>query len=330
LNLGGTGGWKGGVVANEASRPEERGTKRIVYAALAANLLIAASKFVAGFASGSSAMLAEGVHSVADTVNQGFLLVGLRTSKRDPDEEHPFGHGQDQFFWAFLVAVLIFFAGGGFAIYQGIMRILGESAVHGSLLINYLVLGGAFVLEGSALAISTREFRRAARAEGHPFWEHFQTTPNITMKVPLYEDVAALTGLLIAAVGLLLLQVTGNEIFDGLASLCIGLLLLVVAWELGTDSRRLLIGEAILPEDRRRVREVMLSFPEVTDVLRLLTMYLGPDSVLVTAEIHVVDEMDTDGIEELLERVSKEIRREVPEVTQTFIEPHPAGREGRL
>ena len=130
------------MATNEGSRSEERGTKRTVYAALAANLLIAASKFVAGFVSGSSAMLAEGVHSVADTVNQGFLLVGLRASKRDPDEEHPFGHGQDQFFWSFLVAVLIFFAGGGFAIYQGIMSILGDPADHGSFLINYLVLGG--------------------------------------------------------------------------------------------------------------------------------------------------------------------------------------------
>jgi cation diffusion facilitator family transporter len=317
------------VAANEGSRSEEQGTKRTVYAALAANLLIAVSKVIAGFVSGSSAMLAEGVHSVADTVNQGFLLVGLRTSKRAPDEEHPFGHGQDQFFWSFLVAVLIFFAGGGFAIYQGITSILGEPVDHGSFLINYLVLGGAFVFEGSALTISTREFRRAARAEGRPFWEHFKTTPNITMKVPLYEDAAALTGLVIAAGGLLLLQLTGNYIFDGLASICIGLLLLFVAWELGTDSRRLLIGEAILPEDRRRVREVMLSFPEVTEVLRLLTMYLAPDSVLVTAEIHVVDGIDTDGIEELLERVSKEIRREVPEVTQTFIEPHPAKRASR-
>ena len=188
---------------------------------------------------------------------------------------------------------------------------------------------GAFVFEGSALAISTREFKKAARAEGRPLWEHFKTTPNITMKVPLYEDAAALTGLVIAAVGLLLLQVTGNEIFDSLASICIGLLLLFVAWELGTDSRRLLIGEAILPEDRRRIREAMLSFPEVTQVLRLLTMHLGPESVLVTAEIHVVDGIDTDGIEELLERVSKKIRQEVPEVTQTFIEPHPAQREGR-
>ena len=317
------------MAANQGSRSEEGGTKRTVYAALAANLLIAASKFLAGFVSGSSAMLAEGVHSVADTVNQGFLLVGLHTSKRDPDEEHPFGHGQDQFFWSFLVAVLIFFAGGGFAIYQGITSILGEPADHGSLLINYLVLGVAFIFEGSALTISTREFRRAARAEGRPFWEHFKTTPNITMKVPLYEDAAALTGLLIAAVGLLLLEVTGNEIFDGLASICIGLLLLFVAWELGSDSRRLLIGEAILPEERRRIREVMLSFPEVAEVLRLLTVYLGAESVLVTAEIHVVDGLDTDGIEDLLERMTKEIRQAVPEVSQTFIEPHPARQEHR-
>jgi len=321
------------VAANEgtagAEERGERGTRRTVYAALVANLLIAVSKFVAGFVSGSSAMLAEGVHSVADTVNQVLLLVGLRTSKSPPDEEHPFGYGQDRFFWSFLVAILIFFAGGGFALYQGITSILGEPVDHGSFLINYLVLGAAFVFEGSALAISIREFRRAARAEGRAFREHFKTTPNTTMKVPLYEDAAALTGLVIAAAGLLLVQATGEEIFDGLASIGIGLVLLLVAWELGTDSRKLLIGEALLPEDRRRIREVMLSFPEVADVLRLLTMHLGADAVLVNAEIHVVDGLDTDGIEDLLERVTREIRREIPEVTQTFIEPHPAGRADR-
>jgi cation diffusion facilitator family transporter len=317
------------VAANQGAgvgERDERGTKRTVYAALAANLLIAVSKFVAGLVSGSSAMLAEAIHSVADALNQGLLLVGLRTSESPPDEDHPFGHGQDRFFWSFLVAILIFFAGGGFALYQGVTNIFGEPADHGSFLINYLVLAAAFVFEGSALAISTREFGRAARAEGRSFREHFKTTPNTTIKVPLYEDAAALAGLVIAAVGLLLVQATGEKVFDGLASVGIGLVLLFVAWKLGTDSRKLLIGEAMLAEDRRRVREVMLSFPEVTHVLRLLTMHLGPDSVLVNAEIHVVDGLDTDGIEDLLERVTREIHREVPEVTQTFIEPHPARR----
>jgi divalent metal cation (Fe/Co/Zn/Cd) transporter len=146
------------------------------------------------------------------------------------------------------------------------------------------------------------------------------------MKVPLYEDAAALTGLLTAATGLLLTQITRNSLFDGIASIGVGVILVLVAWKLGTDSRELLLGQAMLPEGRERILEVLLSFPEVTDVLRLLTMHLGPEAVLMNAEIHVVDGLDTDGIEELLERMTAAIRCEVPEVSQTFIELHPRWR----
>ena len=315
---------------SERSDAAQAGTKRTVYAAMAANLLIALAKFVAGFLSGSAAMLAEGAHSVADTTNQLFLLVSLRTSKREPDEEHPYGYGQDRFFWSFLVAVLIFFVGALFSIYNGVTAVLhsGSGEGHESFLLSYVVLGVAFAFEGTALMISVREFRRAARQGGHSLLEHFRTTRNTTMKVPLYEDAAALAGLVIAAAGLLLAQATGNDLFDGLASVGVGAVLLVVAWELGRDSRALLLGEAVLPEDREHIRQAMLSFPEVTEVFRLLTMHLGPDDVLVNAEIHLADGLDTDGVEDLLERVTRQIRDEVPEVSQTFIEPHPA-RRGR-
>lgn len=185
----------------------------------------------------------------------------------------------------------------------------------------------AFVFEAIALTIAFREFRHAAREEGHSFFEHFRLTRNTTMKVPLYEDAAALTGVVIAALGLFLAQATDNAIFDGIASIGIGGVLLVVAWELGQDSRALLLGEAVLPEDRERIREAMLSLPKVTDVFRLLTMHLGPHDVLVNAEIHLVDGLDTDRVEDLLERVSRKVRAEVPEVTQTFIEPHAARRK---
>ncbi len=314
----------------EKTSPAESGTKKTVYAALIANALIAIAKFVAGFISGSAAMLAEGAHSVADTTNQIFLLVSLRLSKSGPHEEHPYGHGKDRFFWSFLVAVLIFFVGALFSIYHGVMALVHSSGEeHESFLISYIVLGVAFVFEAVALTVATREFRRAAREEGRSFLEYFKVTRNTTMKVPLYEDAAALTGVLIAAAGIFLTQVTGNPLFDGLASIGVGGVLLVVAWELGTDSRRLLLGEAVLAEDRERIREAMLSFPEVTDVLRLLTMHLGPDAVLVNAEIHLVDGLNTDQVEELLERITRRVRGEVPEVTQTFIELHPPGRRGR-
>ncbi len=317
------------MAPNASVRDAEAATRKTVYAALVANGLIAIAKFVAGFVSGSAAMLAEGAHSVADTTNQVFLLVSLRLSKSAPDEEHPYGHGKDRFFWSFLVAVLIFFVGALFSFYQGVTALLHRGEGHESFLVSYVVLGAAFVFETIALTIAIREFRHAAREEGHSFVEHFKLTRNTTMKVPLYEDAAALTGVLIVAAGLLLVQITGNAVFDGIASIGVGVVLLLVAWELGTDSRALLLGEAVLPEDRERMRDLLLSFPEVTEVLRLLTMHLGPDAVLVNAEIQVVDGLDTERLEEVLERITAAIRREVPEVTQTFIELRPKRRAER-
>jgi cation diffusion facilitator family transporter len=307
---------------------EEKKTKRSIYAAFTANLLIAISKFVAGFVSGSAVLLAEGAHSVADTVNQVFLFVSLPLSKSGPDREHPYGYGKDRFFWSLLVAVGLFVAGAVFSVYEGITKIAGEEG-NESFLIGYIVLVVAFVFESGALTISAREFRQAAREENRSFWGHFKITRNTTLKVPLYEDVAALVGVVIAAAGLFVTQVTGNHVYDGIASIGVGVVLMIVAWELGADSRRLLLGEAVSPEDEERLREVMSSFEEVTDVLRLLTMHLGPNAVLVNAEIHVVDGLDTDQIEELLERITKALRDEMPEVAHTFIELHPPGQPGQ-
>ncbi len=163
---------------------------------------------------------------------------------------------------------------------------------------------------------------KAAREEGRSAWEHFKMTRNTTMKVPLYEDVAALIGILIAASGLFLSEMTGSHLFGGLASIFIGVLLVFVAFNLGSDSRDLLLGAAVPPEDERRLRETINSFSEVNDILRLLTMHLGPSAVLVNAELHVADGLDTDQIEDLLERVTQAINDQVPEVAQTFLELH--------
>ena len=308
---------------------EEAGTKKTVYAALIANALIAISKFVAGFVSGSAVLLAEGAHSVADTVNQVFLLISLHLSKSGPDREHPYGHGKDRFFWSLLVAVELFVAGAAFSVYEGIKTITGGSEGHYSFLLGYIVLGVAFIFESGALIVTTHEFRRAARDANHSFWEHFKTTRNTTIKVPLYEDAAALTGIVIAAVGIFLTQLTGNTVYDGAASIGVGVILIAVAWELGTDSRKLLLGEAVSPEDEERLRETIISFSEVTDVLRLLTMHLGPSAVLVNAEIHLVDGLGTDQIEDLLERITEAMRGEMPEVIHAFIELHPPGQPGQ-
>jgi cation diffusion facilitator family transporter len=317
------------MAENNGVRDEEKGTKRSIYAALVANALIAVSKFVAGFISGSSSLLAEGAHSVADTINQVFLRISLPLSRSGPDREHPFGHGKDRFFWSLLVAVGLFVAGAVFSIYEGVTAITGESERNESYLIAYVVLGAAFVFEAGALVVSSREFGSAAREENRSFWEHFKVTRNTTMKVPLYEDAAALVGLVIAGAGLLLTQLTGNRVFDGLGAIGVGLVLGFVAFELGRDSRALLLGEAVPPEDEEQLREIITSFDEVSDILRLLTMHLGPNAVLVNAEIHVVDGLDTDQIEELLERITGVMREEVPEVVETFIELHPPGRKGQ-
>ncbi|HEX2097695.1 MAG TPA: cation diffusion facilitator family transporter [Rubrobacteraceae bacterium] len=317
------------MTENKGKDSEEKGTKRSVIAAFIANFLIAIAKFVAGFISGSAAMLAEGAHSVADTVNQLFLLVSLPLSKSGPDREHPYGYGKDRFFWSLLVAFGLFVAGGVFSIYEGVTKITGELEGGESYTLAYIVLGAAFLFEAAALIVSIREFRQAAREENRSFWDYFKITRNTTLKVPLYEDAAALTGLIIAAAGLFLTQTTGVTLYDGLASIGIGVVLMGVAWELGTDSRRLLLGEAVPPEDEQRLRETIASFDEVTECIRLLTMHLGPNSVLVNAEIHVVDGLDTDQIEDLLERITQALRDEMPEVAHTFIELHPPGKPGQ-
>jgi cation diffusion facilitator family transporter len=316
------------VAENRSSGDEEKGTKRSVYAALAANALIAVSKFVAGIISGSAALLAEGAHSVADTVNQLFLLISLPLSKNSPDREHPYGHGKDRFFWSLLVAVGLFVAGTVFSVYEGISKIVEGSDEQGSFFIGYIVLGAAFVFESGALLVSAREFRRTAQEANLRFREHFRTTRNTTMKVPLYEDVAALVGLVIAAAGLFFTQLTSNTVYDGIASIGIGAVLSVVAFQLGSDSRKLLIGAAAPQEDRKRVHEAIAAFEEVNEILRLLTMHLGPNAVLVNAEIHVVDGLDTDQIEDLIERVTDAIREAMPEADQVFIELRPPQQPG--
>ncbi len=308
---------------------EEQGTKRAVIAAFVANLAIAIGKFVAGFITGSSSMLAEAVHSVADTINQVLLYVSIHLSERGPDREHPYGYGKDRFFWSLLVAVGLFIAGAVFSGYEGVTKIFEESAGRESYLIAYIVLAAAFVFESGAMVFSTREFRKAAGEQNRSFWGHFKTTRNTTLKVPLYEDAAALVGIVIAAAGIFLTQMTGNHVYDGIGSIGVGAVLAFVAWELGTDSRKLLLGESVPPEDEDRLRETITSFDEVTEVLRLLTMHLGPSAVLVNAEIHLVDGLGTDQIEELLERITQAMREEMSEVAHTFIELHAPGQVGQ-
>ena len=299
------------------------GSKKVVLAALGANAAIATGKLSVGVLTGSAAMLAEGAHSVADTVNQGFLLVSIGLSNNPADEEHPHGHGKERFFWAFLAAVFIFVAGSFFSVYQGIEKLLAGGDDHGSFWPSYLVLGLAFAFDGYVLVIAVREARRQASEMGIGLREFLGETSDVTLKTALYEDVAATTGVLLAALGLFLFQVTGNAVFDGIASILIGIVLIAVAIMLGQETRNLLLGSAASKRTRTAIRDAITDFSEVTSIVNLLTMQLGLNSVLVTAEINIEDSLTTDEIEALLARVTARIREAAPDVRNVYLEPHP-------
>lgn len=304
------------------------GSKKVVYAALLANGVITGGKLVVGWMTGSAAMLAEAAHSFADSINQVFLLISINRGSQPADEEHPFGYGKERFFWAFLAALFIFIAGAAFSFYEGLHKVLHPAPQHGGLFWAYVVLALAFVFDMVVLVIALREARVQARNAGLGLRDFLRESSDTTLKTALYEDGAATLGVVIAALGLYLSRALAAPMFDGLASMAIGLVLVAVALMLGREARGLLLGSAAPPRVRTRIRAAITDFPEVYAVLTLLTMQLGPESILVTGEINVKDEMRTDEIEGLLERIEKRIREAVPTVQNIYLELHPvpAGR----
>src|SRR5215475_2637530 len=220
-------------------------SKKVIYAAIAGNLAIAVTKFVAAGFTGSSAMLSEGIHSLVDTGNGGLLLLGIRKSQDPPDETHPFGHGKELYFWTLIVAILIFAVGGGISAYEGVLHILNPRPIR-SAVWSYTALGLAMVFEGSSLAVAWREFSRVKGRRG--FWQTIRQSKDPTIYTIIFEDSAALAGLVVALVGIFLTEQTGNPTYDGSASIIIGLLLAGVAVYLANESKGLLIGEGA---DRR-------------------------------------------------------------------------------
>jgi cation diffusion facilitator family transporter len=299
-----------------------KGSKQVVLVALGANAAIATGKFAVGLLTGSAAMLAEAAHSVADTVNQGFLLVSINLSDNPADEDHPHGYGKERFFWAFLAAIFIFVAGAFFSVYQGIQKLIDGGEHHGAFWPSYLVLGLAFVFDMGVLILALRTAQAGAAEMGVGMRDFLSETSDITLKTALYEDAAATTGVVLAAIGLALLQITGNPVFDGIASILIGIVLIAVAIMLGRETRDLLLGAAATPRTREAIRSAIDEFPEVTDVVEMLTMRLGLDSVLVTGEITIADGLTTDQIEQLLHRVTARIKEAAPEVNNVYLEPH--------
>ena len=298
-------------------------SRTAVLAALVANIVIAVGKLEAGLLTGSGAMLAEAVDSMADSVNQAFLLIGIRLSDTRPDEEHPHGYGKEAFFWSFVAALFIFVAGATFSYFEGI-RTLVEGEFHEresiELIVAFVVLGLAFLFEGTVLIIATRTLRRGARARGWSFWMFVRESPELTTKTVFWEDSAATLGLVVAALGLGLTELTSSEAWDGAASIVIGLILTAVALMLGLQARSLLLGAAAHRDVRDALRSRILSFDEVEVIVRLLTMQLGARSILVTAELQIVDGLTTTAIEDLLQRIEDAVREAEPDVSDSFFE----------
>lgn len=287
--------------------------------ALAANLAIAVAKFVAFAFTGSASMLAEGIHSVADTSNQALLLVGRRRSRRRATAVHPFGYGQEAYFWAFLVAIVLFSLGSLFSLYEGFQKLRHPHEVE-SLGWAVGVLIFAMISEGYAL----RTAAHAARGERKgSWWAYVRDTRSPENAVVLLEDSAAEIGLLAALTGVLATAATGNARFDAAGTMVIGLVLGFIAIVLAIEMRSLLIGESADDEDLAAIRGVLAAFPEVERVVDLRTMHMGPDDILVAARLELDAALDADEAGACIERITTAIRAQVPEAGRVYIEPEP-------
>jgi cation diffusion facilitator family transporter len=301
-------------------------SKVAVYGAIAANVAIAVTKFVVAGMTGSSAMLSEGIHSAVDTFNGVLLLVGLKLSQRPATPEHPFGHGKELYFWSLIVAVLIFGLGGGLSFYEGVQQVRHPQPMQNPMW-NYVVLGIAAVFEGSSFVIALRQFLK--QAGNTPFWEALHRSKDPTTYTVLAEDSAALIGLVVAALGIALSQRFDKPVLDGTASLIIGLLLAGVAVALIWESRSLLIGEGIRPETARAIRSIALTQPKVRDVGRVLSMYVGPDDVLVTMDLDFDDGTAAADAGAAIAAIERQVRERYPMIKRLFIEAGAAQAQQR-
>ncbi len=294
-----------------------KSSRKVIYAALIGNSLIAVTKFSAALMTGSSAMLSEGIHSVVDTGNQILLLYGLKRSERPADKNFPFGHGKEVYFWSFVVAILIFAVGAGISIYEGIHHILNPSPIK-SPGVNYIVIALAMVFEGGAWYLALREFSRTKGRRG--YIEAVRRGKDPSIFVVLFEDSAAMLGLATAFIGIWLSQLTGNPDFDGLASIIIGLILGGTAIWLAYETKSLLIGESADEEVVRGVRELAKSFKEIEYVNEVLTMHMGPSFILVNLSVDFNDDISAKEVEDAIALLDKRIKEKFPRVKRVFVE----------
>ena len=295
-----------------------------VYGAIAANSIIAVAKFIAAAMSGSSAMLAEGIHSVVDTGNEMLLLLGIHKSNKPADELHPFGHGKELYFWCLIVAIILFGVGGGMSIYEGIVHIRHPSEIKDPFW-NYLVLGIAFASEGTSWIIAMRELLHRKRQIS--VWRAVRASKDPSIFVVICEDSAALAGILVAAGGVYFGHRLKNPYLDGIATIIIGLILGAVAVFLAHESKGLIVGESADKEIVQGVRVIVEKDHGVEKVQRLLTMHLGPEQILLNMDLLFSEKVSLTDLPDVIKRVEGSIRSTYPEIKQIFIELGPFTRK---
>ncbi|MFG1811329.1 cation diffusion facilitator family transporter [Streptomyces sp. NPDC049040] len=312
----GTGPGHGGAGAGKDD-DETRGT---VLVALLANVAIAIAKAVVGAISGSPALLAEAAHSVADTLNEVFLLASVRLSRRKPDAQHPFGYGKERFFWALLAAVGIFVTGGCFSFYQGLHGWLSPESGSGGFLATYIVLAVALVAEGASLLRAVVQLHGRARSHGRSLAREISQSTDPTVRTVFAEDATAVLGVLLAAGGVLGHQLTGSPRWEAAAALAIALLLVLVACMLGRSARDLLVGQAVDPRLQQEAYELLAEQEEIDAVAVLQTMRLGVDSALLAARVDLREGIDSEDVEEVSERIRRELRERCPTFEEVFLD----------
>jgi len=294
------------------------GSKKVIYAALVGNLLIAVTKFGAAIFTGSSAMLSEAIHSVVDSGNQVLILYGIRRAARPADAMHPFGYGMELYFWTFVVAVMIFAVGSGVSIYEGVSSLVGEGHELRDPLVNYIVLGAAMIFEGVAWTIAYREFQRMKG--DRPFLQEVRRSKDPTVFTVLFEDSAAMLGLIVAAVGIGLSHYLHMPEIDAIASILIGVILAAIAMLLAYESKGLLIGESASRPMQESIRGIVGETAGILGTNEMLTMHLGPRDILVNLSLDFADQLSSVEVEAAISALERRIKAAHPEVTRIFIE----------
>lgn len=302
----------------QAGKDKKEGSSKVIFAAIAANVGIAVSKFIVAGVTGSAAMMAEGIHSAVDTGNELLLLIGEHNSAKKPDARHPFGYGKVAYFWALIVALSVFTLGGGFSIYHGVHAILHPEPV-GDPLWNYVVLGVSALFEGYSWNVSRKELNKVKKP-GANLWQAFRSSKDASVFTVFVEDSAALLGIAVALAGIGLGQLTGNQYFDPGASILIGLILVGAAFTLARETGALLVGETMGVEQTAKLHAIFDADPQIDAVGKLLSMQMGPDEVLLTASVKFRRGMRIDEVEAAIAGLEHRVNQEFPAIKQIYFE----------